>query len=92
MSEKLIAVIGAGVIGSDVALDLSLNNFTVLLKDLSTEIIERALGRIKNSYRLTKMMKPKNTVPPLECILKNIMTTLDYSVFEKVKMLIENIT
>ncbi|MGV7224955.1 MAG: 3-hydroxyacyl-CoA dehydrogenase family protein [Nitrospinales bacterium] len=92
MSEKFIAVIGAGVIGADVALDLSIHNYKVLLKDLSTELLESALSRIKNSYRFTKMMKQKKFASLLDDILKNIITTLDYSEFETVGIVIENIT
>lgn len=92
MSENLIAVIGAGVIGSDVALDLSIHNYKVFLKDLSRESLERAISRIRSNYRFTIMMKQKKSVPSLDDILKNITNKLDYSEFETVNIVIENIT
>ena len=92
MKEKFIAVIGAGVIGSDVALDLSIHNFSVLLKDLSAEILGKALEKIKKSYRFTKMMKKTEPLPPLEEILTRIKTTTDYTEFEKIDLVIENIS
>ena len=79
MGKKLIAVIGAGVMGSDIALDLSIHHHKVLLKDLSRDILESAMIRIKNSYRFTKIMK-KSSVPSLVKILKNIITTVDSSI------------
>ena len=64
MAEKIFAVIGAGTIGADVVFDLAINNFSVVLEDLSNNILEKAKERIKNSYRFAKMMK-KNTFFPL---------------------------
>ena len=87
MNEKFIAVIGAGVIGSDVALDLSIHNYRVLLKDLSSRVLEKALDKIKKSYRFTKMMK-NTEPPPLDEILTRIKTTTDYAEFKKVDFVI----
>ena len=72
MNEKFIAVIGAGVIGSDVALDLSIHNYSVLLKDLSEEILERAVGKIKQSYRFLKLMKKNESIDSLDEIGRKI--------------------
>jgi 3-hydroxybutyryl-CoA dehydrogenase len=91
MKEKFIAVIGAGVIGSDVALDLSIHNYSVLLKDLSAEVLEKSLDKIKKSYRFSKMMKKTDAIPPLDEILTRIKTTTDYTEFEKIDLVIENI-
>lgn len=92
MKGKFIAVIGAGVIGSDVALDLSIHNYTVLLKDLSEDLLENALNKIKNSYRFTKMMKKTESIPALDEILSRIKTTTDYTGFNKADLVIENIS
>jgi 3-hydroxybutyryl-CoA dehydrogenase len=92
MNEKLIAVIGAGVIGSDVALDLSIHNYSVLLKDLSEEILEKAVDKINQNYRFTKMMKKPGSIPSIGEIHKRIKTTTDYKKFEQVNLVIENIS
>jgi len=92
MKEKNIAVIGAGVIGSDVALDLSIHNYNVLLKDLSEEQLENALNKIRNSYRFTKMMTKTESIPALDEILSRIKTTTKYKEFKKVDLVIENIS
>jgi 3-hydroxybutyryl-CoA dehydrogenase len=92
MIEKFIAVIGAGVIGSDVALDLSIHNYSVLLKDLSEEILEKAVDKINQNYRFTKMMKKPGSIPSIGEIHKRIKTTTDYKKFEQVNLVIENIS
>jgi 3-hydroxybutyryl-CoA dehydrogenase len=92
MNENLIAVIGAGVIGSDVALELSIHNYSVLLKDLSEEMLEKSMEKIKKSYQFTKMMKKSESSPSIDEIQKRIKTTTDYKEFEKVDIVIENIS
>jgi len=92
MKEKFIGVIGAGVIGSDVALDLSIHNYNVLLKDLSVEILGKALDKIEKSYRFTKMMKKAESIPALDEILSRIKTTTNYAEFKNVDLVIENIS
>ncbi|MHC4144640.1 MAG: 3-hydroxyacyl-CoA dehydrogenase NAD-binding domain-containing protein [Planctomycetota bacterium] len=57
MTTEMIAVVGAGVMGSDVALDLASHNYKVILKDLTDEILEKARSNIKRSYSFVKMMK-----------------------------------
>jgi 3-hydroxyacyl-CoA dehydrogenase len=42
MNEYRIAVIGAGTIGSDVALDYALHGHSVWLKDVTAEKLEAA--------------------------------------------------
>ena len=92
MKEEFIAVIGAGVIGSDVALDLSIHNYNVLLKDLSSGLLEESLDKIKESYRFTRMMKKTEPLPPLDRILSRIKTTTDYAEFARIDLVIENIS
>jgi 3-hydroxybutyryl-CoA dehydrogenase len=91
MGSKLVAVIGAGTIGVDVALDFALHNYRVILKDISHEILEYAQNKIRNSYRFTKMIKKTESLPPIDTVLKSISMTLDYKDFEKVDLVIENI-
>jgi 3-hydroxybutyryl-CoA dehydrogenase len=42
MNIKTIAVIGAGIMGTDVALDLASYGYPVILKDLDNQILEKA--------------------------------------------------
>ena len=53
-----IAIIGAGIMGADVAFDLASNGHKVILKDIQPDIIEKAKQKIRQDYRMIKMMKP----------------------------------
>jgi 3-hydroxybutyryl-CoA dehydrogenase len=92
VEEKIVAIIGAGTIGADVALDLSLHSYHVLLKDLSDLALEKAFGKIKNSYRFTKMVKKNELIPPIDKVLKKIELTTHYKNIHKADLVIENIT
>ncbi|MFC1604115.1 3-hydroxyacyl-CoA dehydrogenase family protein [Planctomycetota bacterium] len=92
MATKVIAVVGAGVMGSDVALDLASHNYRVVLSDLTDEILEKARGNIKRSYSFIKMMKKDFFSSPLEEILSRITFVTGYDQFGEADIVIENIT
>jgi 3-hydroxybutyryl-CoA dehydrogenase len=91
MAKTLVAIIGAGTIGADVALDLALHDYDVILKDISAEILKTAQNKIRSSYRFTKMINKSVFLPPIDYVFDSINMTLDYSDFEKADLLIENI-
>ncbi len=93
MEKKKIAVIGAGVMGSDVAFDFSSYGYSVILKDIDEKVIEAASDKIKKDFSLYKMVKPdlmKNIT--IDDILKNIKFTTKYDDFDSVDMVVENVT
>lgn len=92
MTAKMIAVVGAGVMGSDVALDFASHDYKVILSDLSDEILENARGNIKRSYSFVKMMKKDFFSSPLDEILSGITFVTGYDQFGEADMIIENIT
>ncbi|MHC4203334.1 MAG: 3-hydroxyacyl-CoA dehydrogenase family protein [Planctomycetota bacterium] len=92
MTAEVVAVVGAGVMGSDVALDFASHNYRVILKDITDEILENARGNIKRSYSFVKMMKKDFFSSPLEEILSNIMFATGYDHFGEADIVIENIT
>ena len=57
MITQCIGVVGAGVMGTDIALDLSCHNYQVILKDLTDKLLDKACERIKRQYKLLQMMK-----------------------------------
>jgi len=91
MEIKSIAVIGAGIMGSDVALDLACYGYNVILKDLDTEILDKAKAKIKKDFKLVKMMKKELKDVSIDDILSKITFTSTYDGFEQVGMVIENI-
>lgn len=92
MTAKVIAVVGAGVMGSDVALDFASHDYRVILMDLTDEILEKARGNIKRSYSFVKMMKKDFFSSPLDEILSRITFVTDYDRFGRADIVIENIT
>jgi len=92
MEEKIIAVIGAGIIGADVALDLAINNYSVLLKDVTDSLLDKATNKIQKSYRFVKMMRKADSLPSVEEVLQRIKPKTDYEDFQRVDIVIENIT
>ena len=92
MEIKNIAVIGAGVMGADVAFDFACYGFKVILKDLNDEILKRAEAKMTAGFRMVKMLKPELEDITLEGILGNITFTADYAGFEKVDLVIENVS
>lgn len=90
--RRKIAVIGAGVMGIDVTLTLIMNNYDVILKDLTDDILHNSKLRMKKSYKLLRMMGDKNISMPFDELISKIRFNTDYRGFEEVEMVIENIT
>lgn len=89
---KTIAVVGAGVMGADVALTLSCYNYQVVLKDLTHEALEKACKKMKSDFRMAQLLKPAYKSLQIEEVLNRINFTTDYDFFETADMVIENVT
>ncbi|GAE87601.1 3-hydroxyacyl-CoA dehydrogenase family protein [Acetivibrio straminisolvens] len=92
MQNKTIAIIGAGVMGSATALHIARYGYRVILKDISTEILEKARKNIRNEYRSACMMNKEYSSVSLDTILQNISFQEDYNGVEAADIIIENIT
>jgi 3-hydroxybutyryl-CoA dehydrogenase len=92
MSSKLIAIIGAGVMGSDVAIDLANHNYDVILKDLTEKQLDNAKSNIQKSYRFYKLMLKEAFPSNIDEILAKIRFTTVYESFHEADIIIENIT
>jgi len=90
MDIKNVAVIGAGVMGCDIALDLSCYGYRVILKDLEEETLKKAEKKIGRDFKMVKMMKKGITATPEE-ILERITFATGYENFDTVDFVIENI-
>lgn len=91
MSIKKIAVIGAGVMGTDVALNLSCYDYSIILKDISNNALEKAKNNIIKNFRMYKMMKKEFKELSLDFIQSKIEFTTSYSGFDSVDLVIENV-
>jgi len=87
-----IGIIGAGVMGSDLALDLASQGYRVIVKDIHADILEKAKAKIREDFKLVKLMKKELPVKDMEQVLANIVFTTSYEDFHNVPFVIENIT
>ncbi|NOU17161.1 MAG: 3-hydroxyacyl-CoA dehydrogenase family protein [Bacteroidales bacterium] len=88
---KKVAVIGAGVMGCDVAIDLAFYGYEVILKDISPKALDNAKGIIEKNFRFFKMMKSDYKSVEVSNILEKITFTSTYSEFKSVDYIVENI-
>lgn len=91
MEIKTVAVIGAGVMGSDIALDLSCYGYKVILKDLNDDILKQAGEKIKKEFKMVKMMKKDIKDVTADSLMEKITFTTSYDNFDSVDFVIENI-
>lgn len=92
IKTETIAVIGAGVMGCDVALDLSFHGYRVYLKDINEGILQDAKVRITKNMKLFKLLKKEMLPVSMDELLSKISFTCNYSNFEKMDIVIENVT
>ena len=92
MEIRKIAVIGAGVMGSDVAFDLASYGYDVLLKDIHECRLAEARNKIKAGFRGYKMMKSELKDASLDDILGRITFTTHYEGFLETDLVIENVS
>ncbi len=89
---KCVGVLGAGLMGSEVALDLACYGYRVLLKDISLDRLHAAEVKIKSDFKLIKMMKKERQIPTIDEILQHILFTDSYDNFDEADVLVENVT
>ena len=92
MLEHPIGVIGAGVMGTGVALNLASSQQQVILVDLNDSILEQAKEKIVADYRLYQFIQPALKLGKIETILANITFSRDISSLAEAFYIIENIT
>ena len=92
MTSKMVAVIGAGIMGCDIALELASYGYCVALKDIDEDILKQAENTIRENYKFFKLMKPRFAKSSPEDILAKVSFDTDYENFRNVNFIIENIT
>lgn len=92
MATKVCAVIGAGVMGADIALDLSGHRYEVVLKDLTDELLEKARDYMKKTYSLVKLTKKEYFSSSFDELLSRISLVTDYDRLHGAEIIVENIT
>ncbi|MFT4401950.1 3-hydroxyacyl-CoA dehydrogenase family protein [Bacillus sp. SW14] len=92
MDFRTAGVIGGGVMGADMALDLSANGYQVILLDISDEKLKAAEENIKKTFRLVQLMRKEKFSMSLENVLDNIQFTTEPHNLEPADIVIENVT
>ncbi len=90
MELQKIGVLGAGVMGCDLTLDLALHNYTVVLYDISEIVLDSAKNKINQQFRLFKMINPVIT-QTIEEIFGLIKFTTDLNDIKETEFIVENI-
>ncbi len=91
MDIRTVGILGAGVMGSDVALDLACYGYKTLLKDIQEGIVTQAEIKIRQDFKLVKMMKKEVKPLSIDDILAKITFTTTYAGFEHMDLVIENV-
>ena len=100
MEIEKVGVIGAGVMGVGVAHNLAATGHSVVLLDVSRELVERAVLEIRKNLRFQGMFRKKTEGGPApesptekpDTILARIHTTTDAADLGDVDFVIENAT
>ena len=92
MSKEIVGVVGAGIMGIDVAHNLAQCGHPVALVDISDDILDHAKQEITKDLRLQRMWSKTKDQESIEDILKRITFTTDYRLFTDVDFVIENVT
>ena len=92
MHITTVAVVGAGIMSSSIALDLACHDLTIILKDVDEERLKSAKDRIASGFRMAKMMKKAMKGISLDEILSKIRFTTAYDGFTDADLVIESVT
>ena len=92
MADRTIAVVGAGVMGSGLAMDLACHGHRVILKDLTADALDRAERAIRTIYPLVKLKRGPAQIPTLDEMLGRVRFATDYAGFQDADIVVENIT
>lgn len=93
MELQTIGIIGAGIMGSGVSLNLAQTNHRVILVDISSEVLNNSAQKSREAIRMQKLFHNKSdTIPSPEEVLDRIKFTTDYELLNEVDFVIENVT
>jgi len=91
MRPRIVGVIGAGIMGCGISQILAESGQSVVLVDISDDILEAALRRIERSIRVQSLMQAHPQKLSQGNILERITPTTDYRSLSEVDVIIENV-
>lgn len=86
-----VAVVGAGTMGRDIALNLAAYGIHTILKDISQDALEEAKTAMRQNLRMYKMTNPAYKSLDKDSLDSKVHCTVDYSAFSDVDWVIENV-
>lgn len=93
MTQQVVGVIGAGVMGVGVAQNLAQSGFNVVLLDISKLALEKASNEIRNNIRFQAFgKKDKSELDDPKVVLQRILFTTDYEALSRAFYVIENVS
>jgi len=88
--KNIVAVVGAGIMGTGIAQRFATFGYHIILLDLSESILEKAMMRIEKNVSIRKMFQAD--APDAEDIKRRIHITTDYQELKEADFVIENVS
>lgn len=92
MDVRVVGVIGAGVIGAGLAQNLAQTGHSVILTDVSDEILDHARQAIRQNLRFQTLFKEEKRQGSTSETLKMISFSTDLASLSEADFVIENVT
>ncbi|GCE15664.1 3-hydroxyacyl-CoA dehydrogenase family protein [Tengunoibacter tsumagoiensis] len=92
MSQQIVGVVGAGVMGIGVAHNLAQTGHSVILVDIDQTILVHAKAEISKNLRMQRMLSKTKDMESSDTILNRITFTTDYGLLTDADFVIENAT
>ncbi|MGC5775208.1 3-hydroxyacyl-CoA dehydrogenase family protein [Paenibacillus pabuli] len=92
MKLDKIGIAGAGLMGTDAALDFSSFGYKVILLDINADIFENSKRKMQSMFSLMKLTNQRYKSLNFDSIMNNIEFTTDNHDFSDVDLVVENIT
>jgi 3-hydroxybutyryl-CoA dehydrogenase len=89
--HRSVGIVGAGIMGCGIAVDLVRSGYQVTLVDISTEILEQSKQRIIDNARAARLLG-SGPADALKDPLKQVACTTEISALRGCNMVIENVT
>lgn len=86
-----VGIIGAGIMGVGVAQSAAQAGHSVVLVDISHEVLESAKDTLHQNIRFSAFYNKDKDLEPVEEVMKRIKFTLDYQELDHIEVLIENV-
>lgn len=91
MSDKKIGIVGAGVMGGELAYVCTQAGYPVVLKDIDQKFLDSGMQRCRDVYAF-KVKRRRMSQEDMDAKIALVSATLDYAAFADVDFVIEAVT